>query len=330
MAKAVQVISFSSFAASGRPFALEQQDWPTANPANFGAWLKANGHDQPSVSQIIWLYELYKGACRGDGALVATLRVRLLDLATPYVLRASWGQVGSAVLAVETRQEFLAFELDTAKEIDFGRITAAVWNGEVWDADGDQISAPAVTLSGRAATVPQAVHGVLECTVVEELYTHSLTIEPREMTVEQAARFDAGENIHPELYASTAMLFCNAQIDLVEIDMPDNFGTCSGGYRFGGGGDDDDDDDDDQATQYYQLEVEVYDHCTGEPIRNATVYIDGELVISQGEWVTPRLLWPEGEHSIEIAAPGYLDSSRDDIPGNERFSLGTTTGEGND
>lgn len=328
MAKTIQVINFSGSASSGRPFALQQQDWPTANPANFGAWLKANGHDKPSVSQIIWLYELYKGSCRGDGALVATLRVRLLDLATPYVLRASWGQVGSAVLAVETRQEFLAFELDTAKEIDFGRITAAVWNGEVWDADGDQISAPAVTLSGRAATVPQAVHGVLECTVVEELYTHSLTISPREMTAEQAQRYQDGENIHPELYASTAMLFCNAQIDLVEINMPENFGTCSGGYSTGGTGNDDDDEDD-QETRYYQVAFEVLDHCTGAPIPNATVRVDGVLIISQGEWVAPGNIWPEGEHTIEVEAPGYLSSSDDDIEGNETFALGSSGSQSN-
>lgn len=327
MAKAVQVISFSSTSASGRPFALEQKEWPTANPANFGAWLTANDYVNPSVSQIIWLYELYKGQCRGDGALVATMRVRLLDMATPYVLRASRGDVGEAIYTVDTRQEFLAFELSDSQEIDFGVITTATWNGDVWNVDGDKIDPPAVTISGRKATVPAKVYGVLEVTVREELYEHSLTITPRTMTAEQAERYADGENIHDELYASTAMLFCNQQIDLVDIDMPENFGTCSGGYSTGGDGDDDDDKD--QETAYYQVAVEIYDHCTGEPIRNATVHIDGELIISQGEWVSPRQVWPEGEHTIEITAPGYLDSSRDQIPGNERFSLGTTTGTNN-
>lgn len=329
MAKAVQVITFSSSSASGRPFALEQKDWPAANPANFSEWLKARDYTNPSVSQIIWLYELYKGQCRGDGALVVTMRVRLLDLATPYVLRASRGDVGQPIYTVETRQEFLAFELLASQEVGFGVITSATWNGDVWNADGDKIDPPVVTLSGRKATVPVPVYGALEATVREELYEHSLTITPRTMTPEQAQRFEDGENIHAELYASTAMLFCNQQIDLVDIDMPDNFGTCSGGYRTSGDGGDDDDDED-QETQYYQLAVEVYDHCTGEPIKNATVRIDGEMVISQGEWVTQRLLWPEGEHSIEITAPGYLDSSRDDIPGNEKFALGTTTGDGDE
>ena len=121
--KSVQVLTFTTnadAAASYRPFALEQRAWPEKSPANFSEWLEANNYATPSVSQIIWLYELYKSDCASGGQLVATLRVRLLDTATPYVLRASWGTVGQAVLVTETRQEFIAFELATERKVDFG------------------------------------------------------------------------------------------------------------------------------------------------------------------------------------------------------------------
>jgi len=324
--KSVQVLTFTTnadAAASSRPFALEQKEWPEKSPANFSAWLAANNHTNPSVSQIIWLYEQYKSSCNGSGGLVATLRVRLLDLATPYVLRASYGAIGAPVLVTETRQEFLAFELGTEKSVDFGTITAATWNGDVWDAAGNKLAAaPVLTLSGRTVTAPQPVYGVLECTVVESLYEHTLALSPRTMTPAQAARFDDGENIIDELYASTAMLFCNQQIDLVNIDTPQNFGTCSGGYSTGGSGSDDDDDED-QAPRWYQVGFEVLDYCTGAPIQNATIYVDGQLIVSQGEWVAPGYIWPEGTHTIEVSAPGYLSSREDRLPGNESFALGT-------
>ena len=323
--KTAQVLTFTTnadAAASSRPFALEQKAWPEKSPANFSEWLEAEGHVTPSVSQIIWLYELYKSDCASGGQLVATLRVRLLDTATPYVLRSSWGTVAPAVLVTETRQEFLAFELATEKQVDFGTITAATWNGEVWDADGNQVEPPTVTLSGRTATAPQPVYGVLECTVVEDLFEHSLTIAPRTMTPAQAERLEQGERIVGELYAATAMLFCNQQIDLVDIDTPQNFGTCSGGYSIGGSGSDDEDDED-QETRWYQVGFEVLDYCTGAPIPNATIHVDGQLIVSQGEWVAPGYIWPEGTHTIEVSAPGYLSSREDRIPGNESFALGT-------
>lgn len=311
--KTTSVISFSQSSASGRPFSLVQKDWPEKSAANFWEWLDARSYE-PTAREVLWYYEQYKSDCAGDGELVATLRVRLLDMATPYVLRSSYGDIGQAVYVSEGRTEYLAYELSTAQSIDFGVIQSATWNGDVYDAEGNIVTAPTVTLSGLTATVAEPVYGVLEVQVVEEMYEHSLTITARTPTPEQQQRINDGENVYAELYASTAMLFCNQQIDLLDIDMPDNFGNCSGtpGRR---GSTDDQDDDETEDEQWYSVVFHAFDYCQGHAISDAEYWVDGVKVA--GSQMTLR----GGEHTISVRAPGYTPSDEDDLADNDTFVL---------
>lgn len=310
--KTTAVVKFAQSSASGRPFALEQKPWPDKSAANFGAWLDARSLD-PTPREVLWYYEQYKSDCAGNGELVATLRVRLLDLATPYVVRASYGEVGQAVYISEGRTEYLAYELSTAQSVDFGVIQSAVWNGDVYDAEGNIVTAPTVTLSGLTATVAAPVYGVLEVQVVEELYEHTLTITARTPTPEQAQRIQEGDNVYAELYAATAMLFCNQQISLLDIDMPDNFGNCSGAPSSRGSTGDDQDDD--SPDQWYSVVFHAFDACKGSALQGAEYWVDGVKVIGgQG-------LYAAGRHSVRAVAPGYIPSDEDDLSENDYFDL---------
>lgn len=311
--KTTAVISFPEPAGASGQFALVQKPWPEKTASGFQGWLEERGLD-PRPSQIFWYYEQYKSSCAGNGDLVVTLRVRLLDLATPYVLRASYGEIGQATYISQGRTEFLAFELDTEKSIDFGVITSAEWNGDVYDADGNLIAAPAITVTGQTATAPQPVYGVLEVQVVEELYEHSLTIAPRAPSADQAARMADGDNVFPELYASTAMLFCAQKIALLKADMPDDFGTCDGAPT-DRGDTPDDDDEEPSADGWYSVNFYAFDYCQGTPLGEFEVWINGQLV-------RDAITLPGGvEHTIRVVAAGYTPSDEDDLQDNDTFTL---------
>lgn len=317
--KTTAVIGFADQSGSSGQFALEQKPWPEKTSAGFQGWLEERNLE-PTTRQLMWYYEQYKSSCAGNGDLEVTLRVRLLDLATPYVLRASYGTIGQATYISEGRTEFLAFELDTEKIIDFGVIQSASWNGEVYDAAGNIIAEPQVTFTGQRATAPQPVYGVLEVQIREEMYEHLLTIDPRTPTAEQAQRMADGDNVYAELYASTAMLFCQQKIALHDVDMPDNFGTCSGAPR-DGGETPDDDDPDPQGDGWYDVNFYAFDYCQGNPIGAFEVYLNGALI-------RDTVTLPAGiEHQIRVVAAGYTPSDEDDLADNDTFTLPGKTPE---
>lgn len=319
--KATQVVPFSSSASGGKDFALEQKPWPRKNPANFSEYLADEGIS-PTGANVVAAYEQYKSQCDGQGDLTPILRVRMHDLSVPYTLRATYGTLGQAVLVEEGRQEYLAFELATEQEIAFGEITAAAWNGPVYDADGDVIAKPAAPIiSGRKVKTTSPVYGVCEVSVREQLHEVPLTISPRTPTPEQAANKDA---IHDELYASTVMMFCSGRIEILKVDMPDDFGTCDGGHG-GTTVTTPKDEEPDEPTAVYDVTFEAFNYCTGAVINSATIrlsYKDAEgkaqsLTTSSGQ--TVRL--PSGSYDIRVTAAGYTPSNEDDLSENDRFTL---------
>ena len=310
MSKATAVISFSTVDDSSTvSFSLEQKDYPNKNPDNFATWLTTTGRNLSGADLFSAWYQ-YLSGCSEDGSLCVTLRVRLSDIDLEYNLRSSYGEFGEVFYKEETRTEYLKFELDSQQSIDFGEITSAEWNGNVYDEDSNIITVPAVTLSGNVAKVGQNVLGILECQVTEKLYEHELKINPRTPTEAQA---ESEESILDELYATTAWLFCNGGIDEHEIDMPDNFGTCSGGY---GGGEVVVDDDDEGEEKKYNVRInDIFDYCTGNAVSNPSVFIDGVQVIGD----TVELA--SGVHTIRVTAEGYTATDEDDLTENDTFTL---------
>jgi hypothetical protein len=313
MTKTTSVISFST-SSSGLDFALEQKPWPKKNPAKFLDWLKEKHKSNISASNVINAFELFKSNCLEGGGLEVFLNVRLEVLTTPYSLKASWGDLSSNIsLITETRKEFLAFELVTEKSVDFGEITSTNWNGDTYNENGDIVSPPLVTKQGRTAVVASPIYGVLEVEVVEQFYQHSLLISPREPTKEQLATFNS---VLEELYASTAMLFCNKHIIIHKVEMPDDFSTCVGGY----GGSTIPDDPKDPQAKTYAVNFEVFDYCIGDIIPSASIYISGpetSMRVSPGD--TVNLL--SGKYDITVTSDGYTPSDEDDLEENDSFTL---------
>lgn len=308
--KTTAIISFSAATSLIEDFALEQKDWPEMSAAGFEAWLAQRGID-PSAAQSPLYYEQYRSTCDEDGQLVATLRVRLHDLTTQYTLRASYGQIGPPVLVSEGRQDYVAFELTAEQSIDFGDITGVAWQGPVYDALGELIAAPEVHISGRSITVDQPVYGVLAVAVVEQLYSHTLTIDPRTPTAEQAERIVDGEVLNDELYASTAMLFCQQRISLLEVAMPQYFGTCAGITGYAGRVIEDEPTD----GQLYTVTFSAFDYCSGSTIADPQYWVDGQLI--QGAQATLT----SGPHTLVVTATGYTPSDEDDLTDNDTFTL---------
>lgn len=313
--KATAVLEFSTTETDGlgRKFALRQKPFKKPAPSKFEEWLTAQGLTL-TIPNSFLVYDQYRSGCTSTGILDVTLQVRLEEIDMPYVLRASYGILDPyGVLVTESRREFLAFELATEQEVDFGTITSATWNGDVYDEEGNIIVPPSITLSGTTATVPEPVYGVMEVEVSEELYEHRLTITPREPTLAQA---ESDEDISDELYASTAMLFCEQKIVLLDIDTPEDQGTCAGqpGGLLPG-----DPDDDDDETGRYAVTFEVFDYCTGRVLSNARVSVNGQTSVGAG---SPVML-PAGTHRVVATAAGYTASNQDDLSENDEFTLGS-------
>lgn len=309
MSKTTSVLSFESSSTDSASFAIEQVDYPVVDPDNFATWLTTTGRNL-SGSALFSAWYQYVSGCSEDGMLCATLRVRLSDIVMGYNLRLSYGDIVQERYLTESRQEFLTFELETSSSVDFGAITDAVWNGDVYNADSEIIDNPGVVLSGTTATTSTAVYGVLECTVVEELWEHDIEIAPRTPT---EAQLEDDDIITADLYASTAMLFCDSRIKLHEVEMPDNLGTCSGGY--GGSGMTVPDDEEDEEQTYNVLISDIFDYCTGASISEPTVYIDGSVVTGESVTLT------SGTHTVRVTADGYTATDEDDLTENDSFTL---------
>lgn len=312
--KQLQIINFGGPSSTGSAdFDLVQKPWTNKNPAGFYQWATDQGMVL-SVANVFYASEQYKSDCKGSGDLDVILHVRLQDINTPYSLRTSYGQLlpGAKIIS-ESRRDFLAFELSSQQTIDFGRITSWAWNGDVYDVLGNKMDPPAVTISDRMISTPVDVYGVLEVVIDEQKYEHTLTISPRAPTLAQA---ESEDNIAAELYAATVMMFCLSRIKVKEIDMPDNLGTCSGG--FGGESVTDDTEDEETEPTSYDVRFEVFDYCTGADIPGAEILVDNQR-ISAGKSIT--LL--SGDYQISATAAGYTPSDEDDLAENDSFTLAT-------
>jgi hypothetical protein len=309
MTKATSVISFTdSSSTSDISFTLEQVDYVEPSPDGFEDWLTETGRDNLSGSALFSAYNQYISGCDEDGILNVTLRARLSDISLEYNLRASYGQLGAAGYVKETRTEYLEFSLETEKSLDFGTIVSASWNGDAYDADNEIISLTP-TLSGGTATVSQAVLGVLECQVEEELYEHELAITARTPT---AAQLESESSVLDELYAATVWMFCNGSIAKKEIEMPDDFGTCSGGY----GGSSVSVDPDEEDVKTYQVMIgDIFDYCSGDQITGYSIFIDDVQIL------TESVLLESGTHTVRVTAEGYTPTDEDDLGENDTFTL---------
>lgn len=310
MSKETALIDFPDSAQSATvSFSLEQKEYPDVDPSGFAAWYVEHGLNYEGAA-IFSAWMQYLSACEEDGSLCVTLRVRLSSVDLDYVLRSSWGEIGPPIYTTETRTEYLKFELSDSQSVDFGTIVAADWvDRAVYDASGAPLSPPAVTFSGSKANAAAEVLGVLECTVVEQLFEHELVIMPRTPTAEQV---DTDDSILDELYASTCWLFCAGGIDEKDVEMPDNFGTCDGGY---GGGELTADDDDESGEQVELFIDKIINYCSGDLVEEPSVYIDGELVTGESVMLDP------GNHTFRVTAEGYTPSDEDDLEGNDSFTI---------
>jgi len=319
MSKATAVVSFSSSSGANRvDFKLTQRPWKKADIAQFAEWLRKKGVS-PQGADLFLAYHQYLSQCDENGNLTPTLLVRLSDLAIPYALRASHGTISAAKLITEQRREFLAFRLVTEMSIDFGTIISCEWNGQVWDAAGNIIDDPVYTISGQKISLAAPAYGVLEVLVEESMYEHNMVISPRDPTATQA--LSSTIDIE-ELYNSTVWIFCNNDVDLVDINMPDNFGTCggaSGGEAGEGEGE--------EEGGLNDITFEVFDYCTGDPIPNAEITVivndpDGGGVFYTSAGGTLQL--PPGTHDIVVVADGYTTSNEDNLKENDSFTIGIT------
>lgn len=289
-------------------FALEQEEYPFKSPGDFEGWLEAQDVT-PTVSNLIQAYEEYKSACTADGVLDVGLRVYLSDTATEYNLVASHGTMGPGALVEEARTERVELDVTDKSSVEFGAITAAEFDGDVRDATGAVTDTPDLSFDGQQLTVSEAIDATVAITTTVAYFRHVLTIEPRDATEEQLAAEDF--NV-ADLYASTVKLYAGGQKKTLEITMPDNWGTCEGGYSIGGGIGSPDGDD-----KEYAVKFEAYDFCDGDPIEGADFVVDGAF-LTDPEAI---MALENGEHTILVTAPGYKPSDLDDLDENDKFTL---------
>lgn len=313
MTKATSLISFAD-QADTVSFAIEQKEYPNVDPSGFAVWYAEQGY-QLEGPNIFNAWMEYLSGCEEDGSLCVTLQIRLSSIDLDYTLQRSRGTFGPQIFKEETRTEYLKFELDTVQSVDFGEIVSTSWvqddagRAQVFNAAGERVAAPAVSVRGGTATAATAVLGVLECQVAEQFYEHELTITPRTPTPEQLASDDS---ILDELYASTVWMFCEGEIEEHEVELPDNIGTCNGGY--GGSVMSTPDDDEGEAVEVFI--DDILDYCIGDPIEaTPRVYIDGVAVSGQSVTISP------GEHTFRATAPGYTPTDEDDLTGNDSFTI---------
>ena len=286
---------------------LVQEEYPFKSPGSFDQWLEELGVEL-TAANVIQAYEEYKSACTVDGTLEVGLRVYLSDITTPYNLVASYGVLSDGQLVEDTTTERMEMDLAQEQQLSFGTVTAAEFEGEVRDQDGEVIAAPALTIDGRQVSTPTAVDGTLAITSQVSYWRHTLTITPRDVSEEQQASEDFSIT---DLYAATVKVYAGGQKDTAEIAMPDDWGTCEGGYAVGGGIGL----PDDEEPGEYEVVFEAFDYCTGDPIPGAEFTVDGTAVDPDGA------VLEGGTHGIIVTADGYTSSSEDDLEENDTFTL---------
>lgn len=296
---------------SSSAFALQlvQEEFDFRSVGSFDEWLEANGVELTAAT-VISAYEQYRSACTADGALEVGLRVYLSDPTTPYTLVSSYGELSEGELVEDVGTERLNLDLADQAAIDFGTITEAAFEGEVRDQEGEIIAGPALTIDGGSITAPQEVDGTAVVTRQVQYWRHTLTLQPRDLSEEQLASEDFSIG---DLYAATVRLYAGGEKDQLDVAMPEDWGTCEGGYAVGGAITDPGDEDPGE----YEVVFEAFDYCTGDPITGATFTVDG-LAIGDPSGGT---VIEGGAHTIVVSADGYTTSSEDDLDENDTFTL---------
>lgn len=289
---------------------LVQEDYDYAAPGDFADWVVERGYTV-TAANVYQLQEEYQSACNEDGELIATLRVYLSDLTTPYNLVASYGTLSPAELVQVTETERVELDIDDQASIEFGTITAASFEGDVLDETGVVTGAPDITFAGQSVTLGAAVDATLVLTKQVDYYRHTLTIQPRDVAEDmdpESADFDLAS-----LYAATVKCYAGGKKRSLEVAMPDNFGSCSDDFISSGGGTGDGSGDDTE----YVVTYEAFDICTGEPIPDAEFVVDG---VALTDPAAGQVL-SAGQHTIVATATGYAATNTDDIDENDSFTL---------
>lgn len=142
---------------------LEQEPWPSDNPGGFTGWLADQGR-QPSVWNLFDLFAEYAAGCNGKGKVETTIHVMTSRPDLPYSLAVTAGELTGPVRAMTDVDATVNVDLDTVIDMTrqgIGTVTAALWQGPVFDESGNRTAPPDVTVHGAAVAVARPVIGVL-------------------------------------------------------------------------------------------------------------------------------------------------------------------------
>jgi hypothetical protein len=122
-----------------------------------------------------------------DGSLTSTIYVYLEDSDFPYVLKTSYGVLGSKYGENAAHEEIIQFSYGDSSTLEFSPKTGSVsysWIGDVYDYDGNIISEPTVSINEKTVALSSKVYGSLKVNYTAFRHVYTLTAYPREDTEE--------------------------------------------------------------------------------------------------------------------------------------------------
>jgi hypothetical protein len=122
-----------------------------------------------------------------DGSLTSTIYVYLEDSDFPYVLKTSYGVLGSKYGENAAHEEIIQFSFSDSATLEFTPVTGSIsyeWIGSTYSLDGEIVNAPTIAIDSKKVSLSSSVYGSLKVNYTAFRHVYTLTAYPREDTEE--------------------------------------------------------------------------------------------------------------------------------------------------
>lgn len=127
-----------------------------------------------------------------------------------FRLGVTHGTLGEPRVVEVTVRELVSFSLTRTAQARYPiqALVSASWLAECYDADGNEVAAPTITVDGQQLQLPGALYGTAELRYLAICHQYGLNVPPREESVEN-------------VYQAVVWGQYDGGVELLEVDPPD-------------------------------------------------------------------------------------------------------------
>ena len=144
-----------------------------------------------------------------DGAYASTLYVYPYDRNLVFQIGITWGTLGGGQFSEVEVTENVSFSLTNSKSVTYPiqELISTEFINDPWGDEGQVLDVPTVTVDGQDVTLTEYVYGTVKIVYKTVRYSYTLTIPPREDTVDTA-------------YESVGYVWWDGGVEMKELEPP--------------------------------------------------------------------------------------------------------------